>query len=526
MNTLKRCLAGLCLVLAASPAPAADERPMRRFTQIHLLTDNEQAWQAKRALIASARSELDLAYFIVEDDASTQALLRDLVAASRRTPRVRVRLLVDWFQTYRQTAMLQALAAHPGIEVRRRGAPSAGLRAALQAAGIDGPRFVAGLTTHNPRLIMASLARSTLFPPEVMAALATLQQLPADAQGPSAVRLLPTLMAGGPQPTEPPPQVRALLAELNGFMHWTHHKLMLADGRCFIMGGRNLSDAYHRNAPAQGRPFQDTDVHACDASGTSRTQRATFDALWAMGADVRQADPLVMDELPPAEAPAALPVPEPLRADALVRVHEPLAGALQGYLVDNLPAPAGDPTAITRAYVERIRALTARGAGGVIDIVNAYLVPSGESASLAELRDSLVAAAQAGITVNIRTNSLASTDLRPVNQAAYQVLGDLIAGGVRVFELQPGLGSLHSKVAAIGEEWLMVGSYNLDPRSELYDSNNLLVLHDPSGVATRAFRTARVHCDCWTRLSAADAAQWQRQTQEGARQWRAVQRLL
>ena len=527
MKFWARCLAGLWLVLAAGLTPAADDPPIAQFaqfTQIRLLTDNDEAWRAKRALIASARSSLDLAYFIVEDDASTAALLQGLVAASRRQPAVQVRLLVDYFMSYRQRALLQALAAHPGIEVRRRGAPSEALRSALQAAGIDGPRFIAGLTTSNPRMVLAAVAPSTLFPPEVTALLAGMAQQPDQAMGAGAMQVLHALAPSDAPPWLASPQVQQIVGELRRFLHWTHHKLLLADGRCFIMGGRNLADAYHRNAPARVRPFQDTDVQACDASGSSLAQRTAFDALWATGVDVRQPDPLHMEPVPPMDAHAA--PAEPLRRHAFVRVPRQLPD-LQGYLVNNLPAAGGGgDAAITEAYVARIRALTARGAPGVIDIVNAYLFLSGESAGLAALRDSLLAAAQAGIAVNIRTNSLASTDLQPVNRVAYQTLDALIAGGIHIFELQPGLGSLHTKAAAIGDDWLLVGSYNLDPRSELYDSNNLLALRDPSGRATAAFRKARVDCACWTLLTPASAAEWKRQTEQGAKLWKRVQRLL
>jgi phosphatidylserine/phosphatidylglycerophosphate/cardiolipin synthase-like enzyme len=96
MNILTRCLAGLSLSLAAGLV-AAQEPPLEHFTQVQLLTDNDEAWQAKRELIASARETLDLAYFIVEEDASTKTLLQDLVEATRRQPAVRVRLLTDWF---------------------------------------------------------------------------------------------------------------------------------------------------------------------------------------------------------------------------------------------------------------------------------------------------------------------------------------------------------------------------------------------------------------------------------------------
>ena len=100
-----------------------------------------------------------------------------------------------------------------------------------------------------------------------------------------------------------------------------------------------------------------------------------------------------------------------------------------------------------------------------------------------------------------------SADLQPVNQAAYPKLIELIDAGVGIHELDDGQGSLHTKCAAIGESCLIVGSYNLDPRSELYDTNNLIVLHEPSGATTAAFRKARIEGLTWTRLTAEAARQ-------------------
>jgi len=55
--------------------------PERRFTSVRLLTDNDDAWLAKRHLIANAQRTLDLCYFIVEVDGSTARLMLDLIAA-------------------------------------------------------------------------------------------------------------------------------------------------------------------------------------------------------------------------------------------------------------------------------------------------------------------------------------------------------------------------------------------------------------------------------------------------------------
>ena len=182
---------------------------------------------------------------------------------------------------------------------------------------------------------------------------------------------------------------------------------------------------------------------------------------------------------------------------------------MDGTLVDNLPAEKGDPT-ITRAYTQRIQQFTASGQPGSIDIVNAYLLlvdDDRDSADLLALRNALLDAARAGITVNLHTNSLASTDLKPVNLAAYPKLVALIEGGVNVLELASDDASLHTKCAAIGDHCLVIGSYNFDPRSELYDTNNLLVLADDSGAATVLFKPASIGRLGWQRLPAERARQ-------------------
>ena len=67
-------------------------------------------------LARRARHSLDLQYYVLENDASGRALLRELRDAALRG--VRVRLLVDDLYTGRTDALLRQLAAHPNVEVR------------------------------------------------------------------------------------------------------------------------------------------------------------------------------------------------------------------------------------------------------------------------------------------------------------------------------------------------------------------------------------------------------------------------
>ena len=524
-----------------TPAPPS---PPPRFTGLRLLVDNDQAWQAKRHLIGSAQRTLDLAYFILEVDGSTTRLLLDLVAAAQRG--VQVRLLVDYFLTFQQAPVLRCLAEQPNIQVRRYNPPSATWVAALQAGGIDSDGFIKGLMATDGARMARALKGNTLLPPAVAQALAALQAQPGQSVVGFAQQVLAVVSPGGlgaagdvgdaDSAALPPAipdaaavrmaavrQVATVITIVRGlkqFFHRCHHKLLLADGQRFIMGGRNLADAYHRTQPPPPiRAFQDTDILAHDGLPGGSGHCQTFEHLWThpLTVDIQRADPLDSRPALPLADWQGLALPESAnppasqhvsQADSLSGVGIPLPD-MDGTLVDNLPSDKGDPT-ITRAYTQRIRQFTASGQPGSIDIVNAYVLlldDDRDSADLLALRNALLDAARAGITVNLHTNSLASTDLKPVNLAAYPKLVALIEGGVNVLELAADDASLHTKCAAIGDHCLVIGSYNFDPRSELYDTNNLLVLEDGHAAATRLLRASRVNGLPWAPLSPERALQ-------------------
>jgi putative cardiolipin synthase len=96
----------------------------------------------------------------------------------------------------------------------------------------------------------------------------------------------------------------------------------------------------------------------------------------------------------------------------------------------------------------------------------------------------------------VLTNSLASTD-EPAAQAGYvHYREDLLAGGVKLFELRPGPGSkqdatsygtssgvaLHAKAIVVDKRYVFVGSMNLDQRSKLLNTE-MGVMVDCPGLA-------------------------------------------
>lgn len=101
------------LLNASSPALA--------IQQGRLLTDNDDAFESKLALINGAQHSIDLAYYIYADDYSSSAMSMALLEAARRG--VKVRMLLDYHSNYKHLdffSMLEDTASvmDGSIEVR------------------------------------------------------------------------------------------------------------------------------------------------------------------------------------------------------------------------------------------------------------------------------------------------------------------------------------------------------------------------------------------------------------------------
>ena len=239
-----------------------------QFSNIRLLTGNDEALQAKIALIQSAKHSLDLVYFILDHDDSTLEVLAALRAAAERG--VQVRLLVDYLMTLRSIRKLRALARIPNVSVRQYGPPPKPWMDALRAAGINASQFVEGLATVDPALLVRSLPLGRLLPSAWINKLCVVPAPTPLAPLVYALSVLTSVQNLAAQPEKIsvsyPNSTRftahvglfilgTIAAGLDQFLHRTHHKLLLADKQHFIMGGRNMADAYHRTAPPGDTPF-------------------------------------------------------------------------------------------------------------------------------------------------------------------------------------------------------------------------------------------------------------------------------
>ena len=124
---------------------------------------------------------------------------------------------------------------------------------------------------------------------------------------------------------------------------------------------------------------------------------------------------------------------------------------------------------------ERFLALSIAGAARTLYITNSYFVPDDDQRRL------LVAAARRGVDVRILTAGR-HTDMRSVRLAGRATYGELLRGGVRIYEYHPSM--IHAKTMVADGLWSTVGTMNFDNRSAALNEESNLVMMD-AGMGAR-----------------------------------------
>lgn len=198
-----------------------------------------------------------------------------------------------------------------------------------------------------------------------------------------------------------------------------HRKLLVVDNDVAYAGGMNISDD-HTSVP--GRRRRVTDVHFGLRGAVVAELAAVFHDDWRFATG---------QSIEVNEHPAPLS-----------------AGHASCRVVPDGPDDSLDALALTIQGV-------VSGASECVDIMTPYFLPS------RELIASLLAAAMRGVSVRIVLP--AKNNLFYVHWANRNLLGELIEWGIEVcYQPAP---FCHSKLLCVDDEYSLIGSANLDPRS-------------------------------------------------------------
>ncbi|KXU84238.1 phospholipase [Paraburkholderia monticola] len=263
-----------------------------------------------------------------------------------------------------------------------------------------------------------------------------------------------------------------------------HNKAIIADNQAAILGGRNIGDEYF--GASKVVTFGDLDVLV--HGPVVRKVSAAFDEFWNSESSYSIEQLMGHPADPTALAAYREKLDEYLKSEQdapyIVQARQRLAKVLESGNTDfswgDVTLLYDDPSKITRDpgnlqghLMTRFAALKLKPTHEML-IVSPYFVPGKEGVEW--IRD----LTGHGVRVTVLTNSLAATDVAAVNAGYQHYRKDLVAAGVRLYELKPlvtssdkaprksfgsSRASLHAKTYVFDRQSIFIGSMNLDPRS-------------------------------------------------------------
>lgn len=415
--------------LGQALAPLAARHP--GLSGFALIATGEKALVSRVALIEAASKTLDLQYYSVHDDSSGQLLLDAVLRAADRG--VRVRALVDNLNLKHADDILTAMNEHKNIEIR----------------------------VFNPN---------------------------------------------GTKEDSWLSRVGAVFTEPERVTRRMHNKVIVADNQGAIAGGRNLGKQYFD--AGDDFNFRDMDVLAAGPI-VARISRS-FDRYWASeeayplrSLPLAQPKPGAVERaraaLTKARLEAGPQIKQSLAQADLLRMLQkdarPLIWAPGELAVDEPekieePGPMNPEPAQQAEESKPAQRLTrlADGAKSEFLIISPYFVPGDGGVEW------LASIVSHGVKTQVLTNSLASTDVAAVHAGYRRDRKALIEKGVDIYEFKPiqeqakfgGFKgrkservSLHSKVYVIDREHVVIGSFNMDPRSVNLNTELAIIIHSP-----------------------------------------------
>ena len=236
-----------------------------------------------------------------------------------------------------------------------------------------------------------------------------------------------------------------------------HEKILVVDGREVVIGGRNVGDEY-----LHADRWRDIDVYVA-GQGVEGIQRLYLED-WDRIAALERASGCASQ----ADYGFSCP-PEEIADEARFYPDLETLGDARTRAIYSDPMVQETPF----GYLATVAMV--RGARSSITIANSYFVPP------RRLRRHLKAAAERGVEVRVLTNSLESTDAWWMYYASINYYKELITAGVQIFQFN-GTETMHAKTMLIDDELAVIGSFNLDPRSAIDNSEAMLLVREGAAV--------------------------------------------
>ena len=442
-----------------------------------LLPTPQSAYGSRLALVEAAQKTLDLQYYAIHADASTERLLRAVLAASQRG--VRVRILLDDFHGTGRNALVMRLGFEPNIEMRMFN-PLAGARGATIGRMVNaiGDFNRAQQRMHN-KLFIADNAMAVTGGRNLGDAYFGIAQtrnfvdLDVLAAGPIVQNLSASFDRYWNNERAYPVQSLVTREELKEIRDKTIAAEKARSNRendANDKGPGNNANGAPEGTTGDGGKLPDGEPRPTDAGPTDAQRTAAWDQR-----------PLDLSRANFVWAPAVVMVDKPAKIP--VEDTENVEVASEGETV-----------------VDGLLNLIAQSREDLL-IISPYFVPG------PDMLQAFATARSRGVKVRVLTNSLASNDA-PVAHAGYARHREkLLALGVEIYELrseQSGLGSafgssgssgssgtskvagssgvgesramLHSKVLVMDKRLVVIGSMNLDQRSQLQNTEIALLI--------------------------------------------------
>ncbi len=383
---------------------------------VAMLANVELALRMRNAMAGIAEKTLDVQYYIWSSDTVGRLLIHRLVEAADRG--VRVRVLLDDQPVKSKDISLATFSSHPNIEIR--------LFNPLAGRGKGGIAFISEFSRVNHRM---------------------------------------------------------------------HNKLFVMDNAVAVIGGRNIGDRYFGINPKANARDLDMAVVGPAVSGLSETFDLFWNSRWAIpvetlaketpGPEELEGLKTQLAELVSASLPS-LPYSVDIDTPAMYKHLEEARSILKWAPVEIL-YDTPDKVKTSEARVQNATIVVADEMKEELLMEMAYFVPG--KRGVANLKEYV----ERGIKVKILTNSMASNNVMAAHAGYAKYRKSILEAGGELYEYRPdasdrenwapaakeAVTQLHSKTFVIDRKIVFIGTFNLDPRSKVINTEMGVIVRDP-----------------------------------------------